>query len=415
MPQFSYQAIDSQGKTTDGVLDGPDRESVVKILRAKGFSPLEVESNGSAIFQESSPSGAMAGSLPVKKTRKGKLKLQDRTMFTRQLATLVKAGLPLTRSLGILRNQSEKQALKDLVGELRDAIVAGQSFSEALSKHPDFFPPIYINMVKVGELGGCLDAVLEQLAKFLDKEQEARRNLINALSYPLMIIGLGFMLAMVLLLFIFPKIIPVFDVLGADLPLFTQVVIGAIDILMKYGWIAALLVTGLVIWGIRYKNTPEGSYQWGKFMLALPGLGEVIRKVSITRFAQSLGTLVRSGVAVLPSMEMVSQTLGNEVLRRALVNSCEKVRKGEGISGPLSQSGVFPEMVITLIAVGEESGKLDEMLDRISETYEQEVDAALHRFISLFEPLVIVCIAVGVGTMVIAFLLPILSISENLG
>jgi len=334
--------------------------------------------------------------------------------FTRQLATLVDAGLPLLRGLRVLEKQERNATLKGIIGELATSIEGGSTFSEALAQHPKVFNKLFVNMVKAGELGGVLEVVLKRLAEFSEKAQKIKGKVKAALFYPIavMIVAVGIMI--LLMCFVVPKFKDVFAGMGVKMPWFTLFVMGVSDLIKNniLATMGALVV--VVIMFLLFIKTKFGRRLWDKFKLVMPAIGPVISKVAISRFARTLGTLVSSGVPILQALIIVRDTAGNVIIAGAVVKIHESVKEGETITAPLEGSGVFPPMVVSMVDVGEQTGALPEMLLRIADDYDEQVDNAVAAMTSLLEPIMIIFLAVIVGSIVIAMFLPLIAMITNL-
>jgi type IV pilus assembly protein PilC len=359
----------------------------------------------------------------------GKVKTKIMCSFTRQLATLVDAGLPLLRGMRVLERQERHPTLKRVIGDISSAIEGGSTFSEALGQHPKIFNRLYVNMVKAGELGGVLEVVLNRLAEFMEKAQKIKGKVVAAMFYPVAVMIVAVVILAVLMIFVVPKFETIFaDMLdGAQLPGFTRIVLKLANIIKAQTIVLVdgppYAYPGPVVWGIVVfvvllklgLKTKKGRWYFDKFKLNMPVLGPVISKVAIARFTRTLGTLVSSGVPILQALTIVRETSGNVVVGNAVSKVHESVKEGETITAPLDQSNVFPPMVISMVDVGEQTGALPEMLMKIADTYEDEVDNAVSAMTSLLEPIMIVFLAVIVGSIVIALFLPLIEMINKLG
>ena len=334
--------------------------------------------------------------------------------FTRQLATLVDAGLPLLRGLRVLEKQERNATLKGILAELATSIEGGSTFSEALAQHPKVFNKLFVNMVKAGELGGVLEVVLKRLAEFAEKAQKIKGKVKAALFYPVavMIVAVGIMI--LLMCFVVPKFKDVFAGMGVKMPGFTLLVMAISDAIKNNILMTMGLVVVLVVMFLLFIKTKFGRRLWDKFQLVMPAIGPVISKVAISRFARTLGTLVTSGVPILQALTIVRETAGNVIISNAVVKIHESVKEGETITAPMEGSGVFPPMVISMVDVGEQTGALPEMLLRIADDYDEQVDNAVAAMTSLLEPIMIIFLAVIVGSIVIAMFLPLIAMITNL-
>ncbi|MGF1677680.1 MAG: type II secretion system F family protein [Candidatus Methylacidiphilales bacterium] len=412
MPYFSYSAVDATGKQTTGTMEAADTNDASLKIKQQGYFPTTISETSAAAAHQSQnvkkPSSFNLGGGTVK----GKVL----TVFTRQLATLIDAGLPLLRSLRTLIKQERNPALRSAMAHLADSVESGNTFSEALAQHPKIFNKLYVNMVKAGELGGVLEIVLTRLAEFQEKAQRIRGKVISAMVYPIVVLVIAIGILAFLLLFIVPKFEAIFkDMLGnKPLPLLTSLVIDSSRFVQNNILIIiALAVIGVIVFHV-FKKTPAGAATLDNLKLKLPVFGDLISKTSIARFSRTLGTLVTSGVPILQALSITKETAGNIVLSSAINNVHDAVKEGESMVAPLEASGLFPPMVISMIQVGEETGQLPDMLNKVADVYEEEVDVAVAGLTSLLEPVMIVFLAVVVGTIVIALFLPLVSIITEL-
>ncbi|MFH1741367.1 MAG: type II secretion system F family protein [bacterium] len=402
MAGFAYRALSPEGQETTGNVFAASRSEAILQIRRDGFLPIEITTREEKAERESS----------ARQTRRFRARRRDIPVFTRQMAALLAADIPIDQSLSILHEQTENKALADVILEMRQDITGGASLSEAFAKHPQYFSKLYCNMVKIGETGGVLDSVLKQLSAFMSAEQALRSSVVTALAYPAIVVAVGCLSVAVLVFFVIPKLSLVFADFGADLPLPTKILIETSHFLIAWWWL--LLGIGLLVfWGLdKYRKSPAGKAQFDRLVHSLPGIGTVLSKAHIARFSRTMGTLTSSGIPVLQALSLVYETTTSQLLANALRDATDKVQRGEGLSGPLRKTGQFPPMVVNLIAVGEETGTLDKMLLQVAENYDVEVEHAIKRFITLFEPVVIILIAIGVGSVIVSFLLPILRIGE---
>src|SRR6478672_5879086 len=390
MPQFTYTARAVNGDLKSATLEAPNRDEVVKQLRQQRLNVLKID-EGTA----------------VKKKRSGKIKMRDIVIFTRQFSTMINAGLPLVQALDILATQSENPALKDVTRQVVFDVESGNTVADALRKHPAAFTELYVNMVAAGEAGGILDTILMRLATFMEKNDALVRKVKGAMIYPAVISSVAAIAIVVLLVFVIPVFEKMFASVGLALPMPTRVVIGMSKFLTSYWW-ALIIGIGSGVYSLKkYYATSDGKLAIDRLMLKAPVLGDVLRKSAVSRFTRTLGTLIGSGVSILDGLEITAKTAGNRVISDAIMESRASIAGGETISAPLQKSAVFPPMVISMIAVGEQTGGLDEMLSKIADFYDEEVDAAVSGLLSMMEPLMIVFLGGLVGGMVVAMYLPI--------
>jgi type IV pilus assembly protein PilC len=398
---FTYKAFNQEsGEILQDQIEGSNTMAVAITLKQQGLFVIDVKEQSVAqkdILE------------PFKK-----VKLRDLVIFSRQFATLINAGLPIVRALYVLSEQTEKKKLKETIDAVRGDVEAGSSLSEALEQHPKVFNRLYVEMVKAGEIGGMLDGVLLRIADQLEKEAELRRKVKSAMIYPLFVMGFALLTLTFLLVFIVPIFAKMFADLGGTLPLPTRIVIGVSNILTSLWGILVYLALGVALFlFLRWRKTERGRKVWGRVSLRLPvKIGEVVQKVALARFARTLGTLSAAGVPILQALEITATSSGNWVVENALLKSRDAIREGIPIYKPLESEPVFPPMVTRMIAVGEETGDIDGMLQKIAEFYESEVDATVKALTSIMEPLMIVVVGLIVGVIVISMYLPMFKIYE---
>jgi type IV pilus assembly protein PilC len=424
MPRYNYVALDGRGQEASGVIEAESQNEAVGQLRQAGYFPKAIAEEGkggkmakavkAAARRPASEKKETSFSVPFleRKTVKPKTLM----IFTRQIATLIDAGLPLLRGLTVLAKQEPDPVLRKVIVSLAEGVQGGGTFSESLASHPRIFSKLYVNMVKAGELGGVLELVLLRLAEFQEKAQKIKNKVVSAMFYPIIVLVIAILIMGFLLVFIVPKFEAIFaDMLGGKpLPPLTQFVIGASTAVKSnlFALLAALVGIGMLLRVIG--RTARGAMVIDSFKLKAPLFGDLTRKSAISRFSRTLGTLVTSGVPILQALNITRETAGNTVIANAITKVHDSVKEGESIVHPLEASGVFPPMVISMIDVGEETGQLPEMLLKIAEVYDDEVDNAVSGLTSLLEPIMIVFLAVVVGTIVIALFLPLISIISGL-
>lgn len=399
---FEVTARDANGKLHKSKVEAPSEQAVVARLRERGLVPLEVvDKSAKGLNQEINIPGLS-----------DRISQQDIAIMSRQLATMISSGLALLRALTILAEQTENKALARVIGEVRTDVETGQSFSAALTKHPREFPPIMINMVRAGEIGGFLDEVLVSIAGNFEAEVKLRGKIKSAMTYPVVVFIIAILAVIAMLLFIVPVFKNMFEELGGELPFATQVLVTLSDGL-KVG--APVLIVGVIvgsIWWGRNKHRHSVRSKIDPIKLKLPVFGILIRKIAIARFTRNFGAMVRSGVPILQALEIVGQASGNIVIEKALISVQDSVRRGQSLAGPLAQHSVFPPMVVQMMAVGEDTGAMDSMLDKIADFYDQEVESTTEQLTSLIEPLMIAVLGSIIGGMVIALYLPMFKIFE---
>ena len=394
MPMFEYTARNtSNGQIQKGQLDVASQADVSNYLRKNRLMLVSVREAPKQI--KFSMPGAQ------------RIKTRDIVIFTRQFATMINAGLPLVQALNILAQQTENKALQEVTRAVVYDVESGNTLADAFSKHPRAFSDLYVNMVAAGEAGGILDTILLRLATFLEKNDALMRKVKGAMVYPGVIMSVAAIAIAILLVFVIPVFQTMFSSVNMELPLPTRVVIMLSDLLIGYWW-AMLLAIGAVFFAIRrYYGTLSGRKTIDSLLLKSPVLGDMLRKSAVSRFTRTLGTLISSGVSILEGLEITAKTAGNMVIHDAVMASRHSIAGGETIAAPLEKSKVFPPMVISMIAVGEQTGGLDEMLTKIADFYDEEVDVAVGALLSLMEPMMIVVLGVVVGGMVVAMYLPI--------
>ena len=389
MPTFTYTARSAAGDLKTAVMEAPSREDVVAQLRRQRMTVVKVDED------------------KQKKKATGKIGMRDIVIFTRQFSTMINSGLPLVQALDILAKQTENKALAEVTRAVVFDVESGNTVADALGKHPRAFNDLYVNMVAAGEAGGILDTILMRLATFMEKNDALIRKVKGAMIYPGVIMGVAGTAICVLLVFVIPTFESMFASVGLTLPLPTRIVIAMSNFLIGYWWaVIAGAVAGVVTLK-KYYATSNGRLAIDKLLLRVPVLGDVIKKSAVSRFTRTLGTLISSGVSILDGLEITAKTAGNRVIQDAIMASRASIAGGDTIAAPLQKSQVFPPMVISMISVGEQTGGLDEMLSKIADFYDEEVDAAVSGLLSLLEPMMIVFLGVVVGGMVIAMYLPI--------
>jgi type IV pilus assembly protein PilC len=425
MPRFNYVALDARGQEATGLVEAVSTNAAISQLRQAGYFPTSVIEEALSVPDRKETRRRAAKIARMTKPRaKGGIVLFERKkvkpkllmIFTRQLATLIDAGLPLLRSLNVLAKQERNKVFKNTINKLADAVQGGNTFSDALALHPRVFNNLYVNMVKAGEVGGVLELVLNRLSEFQEKAAKVKNKVIGAMVYPIIVITMAVGIMGFLLVFIVPKFEAIFhDMLGdKPLPPITTFVIGASNLVKDHG----LVLLGAVVAAVAvYKfigRTRGGRFFIDSFKLRMPLFGDLNRKTAISRFARTLGTLVTSGVPILQALNITRETAGNAAIASAISEVHDSVKEGESIVQPLEASRAFPPMVVSMVDVGEETGKLPEMLLKIADVYDDEVDNAVARLTSMLEPIMIVFLALIVGTIVLALFTPLISIISGL-
>lgn len=424
MPNFQYTALDAKGEQTSGVLTANNKDEATQQLRAQGFYPTSIEEEGAGGKKSKAPAKKArkkSGSISGKSFGAGRVKPKNLMIFTRQLATLIDSGLPLLRSLTVLHKQEPNPLLKSTIGNLADSVQGGSTFSESLATHPRVFNKLYVNMVKAGELGGVLEIVLNRLAEYQEKAQKLKNKIVSAMVYPVIVMFIAVAILVFLMIFIVPKFKEMFQETDEELPLISQIVFGLSEFMLTRSFIVPnvvfIFIAGFIlvflfnIWG----RTKPGRKFIDTAKLRLPIFGDIQRKSSVSRFSRTLGTLVTSGVPILQALNITRDTAGNVVISHAIEKVHEAVKEGESIVTPLQASGVFPNMVISMVDVGEETGQLPEMLLKVADVYDDEVDNAVTALTSILEPIMIVILALVVGSVVFALFLPLIRMISTMG
>jgi len=409
MPEFMYEALDKGGKQVKGIIEASSDEVIIEKLHGMGYYPLRVVPHKKKMGELD------ILAMPGLRFVFHRVKFKHIVTFTRQLATLIDAGLPILRSLFILQEQTESAMFKKKIEQMAKDIESGSSLSDAMGKHGKIFDKLYVNMVRAGEIGGVLESVLNKIAEFLEKRQALKSKVRSAMMYPVVVMVMAGLIVGYILVAIIPRFAAIFTQLGAQLPGPTMMLVHASNILTKHGiWV----IVGIIILSIifsKINKTKTGKYLFDRIKLKVPAVGELLRKIAIARFADTLSTLINSGVPILQALDIVRDTSGNEVVARAMVKVYESVKDGETIHEPLQESKVFPPLVIHMVAVGEETGAIDHMLLKVAEAYEREVNDTVNALTSILEPLLIVFLGVIIGTIVVALYLPYFMLPKLVG
>ncbi|MFC2048773.1 type II secretion system F family protein [Elusimicrobiota bacterium] len=402
MVLYNYKVRNTSGKTISGEMEAESTKAVSEKLREQRLIVMEVVEASAGGFDFT------FGFNPFKK----KTKAKDIVIFSRQMATLVGAGVPIVQGLSILTEQIENPVFKEIVTELREDIEGGAGIAESMEKHPGAFNELFVNMIRAGELGGILDIILERVADYLESSNNLKGKVKGALMYPAVVSSVAMGVTAFLMIVIIPTFAATFESFGGELPLPTQILINISDVMRRYFHFILLGIIGIVIAGKRFYKTESGSMIIDKKLLDVPVFGTLLRKVAIAKFTRTFGTLVKSGVPILEALETVAHTSGNRVVEAAVIEAREAIREGSKIADPLNASGVFPPMVMQMISVGEETGNLDTMLSKIADFYDAEVDVAVEGLTSMIEPIIIVFMGILIGAIVIAMFLPIFSMGD---
>ena len=424
MANFHYSALDAKGEQTTGVLSANSETEAIQQLRAKGLYPTQIQEEGkSKKGKVAMPAKSKAK--PAAKASKGNLggrvKPKNLMIFTRQLATLIDSGLPLLRSLTVLEKQEPNLVLRATVGSLAENVQGGSTFSESLAQHPKIFNKLYVNMVKAGELGGVLEIVLNRLAEYQEKAQKLKNKIVSAMVYPVIVMFIAIAILVFLMIFIVPKFKEMFASTDSELPMISQIVFGTSEFFLARPLFVPNIVFVFIVFclGVFFFNmwgrTKGGRKAIDTLKLKMPVLGDIQRKSAVSRFSRTLGTLVTSGVPILQALNITRDTAGNVVISQAIEKVHESVKEGETIVTPLQASGVFPNMVISMVDVGEETGQLPEMLLKVADVYDDEVDNSVTALTSILEPIMIVFLALIVGSVVFALFLPLIKMISTMG
>jgi len=399
METFKYAVRDRAGKAVEGTLDGDNKDAVSSKLRSMGYVIVSLEQQGGVLASLNSITFGTG------------VKVKDITIFSRQFATMIGAGLSLTKCLSILGQQTESPALRVIITQIGKDVESGQSLSDAMSKHPKVFPPIFVNMVRSGETGGVLDEVLNRVADHFEREDMIKGRIKSAMTYPAAMGSLVLIILIAMLVFVVPTFQTMFASMGGTLPLPTQILVNISE--GARGLPGLLTVVFIIVFVVAFrwwKRTEAGLYAWDSIKLRMPVFGKLIRKMALSRFTRTFGTLVSAGVPILSALDIVGSTSGNEVIHRAVRKVRSAIKEGETIAKPLSENPIFPAMVVQMISVGEETGALDAMLGKVAEFYDEEVTSGVDGLTSLIEPLMMATLGVVVGGIVIALYMPMFEV-----
>ncbi len=394
---YVYEVRDKQGKLISGTLEGDSEAAVVGKLRQMGYIVVKIKKKAE-------------NSLGISFKSLKRVKSKDLTIFSRQFATMINAGLSITKSLNILGEQTENSKLADIIIQIKQDVEGGRALSEALSKHKKVFPPIFISMVRAGETGGILDDVLLRVAEHFEKQASLKSRIKSAMAYPVAMFGFSCLIVFVMITFIVPIFVKMFSQLGGTLPLPTRMLVFMSNMLGKYFFIWLLLFAGAIFGFRKYGSTKNGRYVIDSIKLKLPIFGKISKKIAIAQFTRTFGTLVSSGVSILQTLEIVGEAAGNAVVTRAVEKARSSIKQGETIAKPLSQNPIFPPMVVHMISVGEETGSLDSMLNKIADFYDEEVGSMVESLTSIIEPVMIMVMGTMLGFIVVALYMPMFQV-----
>jgi type IV pilus assembly protein PilC len=404
MGKFKWEGTTKSGQTMKGEMEAPSEEAVQAQLRSQGISPGNIKEAGKGFDMEIKIPGF-----------EPKVTTKDIVVFTRQFATMIDAGLPLVQCLDILSKQQENKTFKTILTQVKEDVESGSTFADALKKHPKAFGNLYVNLVAAGEIGGILDTILNRLAAYIEKALKLKKQVKSAMTYPATIIGIAVLVISVILVFVIPQFQEMFESFGSQLPLPTRIVIALSEFIQSYIFV---IIGGCfaIVWILkRIYRTPKGQLFFDALFLKLPIMGVLVRKVSVAKFTRTLGTMISSGVPILDGLDIVAKTAGNKIVENAIYKVAQSISEGKTIAEPLEQSGVFPSMVCQMIAVGEQAGAIDTMLNKVADFYDDEVDDAVGNLTAMMEPLLMVFLGTAVGGLVVAMYLPIFQMASAVG
>lgn len=416
MPMYAWKGVAPSGKAVSGVRDAESPKLLRQLLRKDGVHVMsfELSRGGKLAKEQNAKKGGLSRDVDLGGLIGG-VKKGEIAAFTRQMATLVKAGIPLADALGALVDQISNLRLKTPVSEVRAAVNEGSSLADALAKHPKLFDELFVSMVRAGEVAGNLDDVLIRLSEFLESSQKLKSKVTGAMVYPVVMVVVGTIIMAVLMIKVIPNITSMFKQQGKTLPWNTRLLIWTSDVLGQWWWALALGAVGAILLFMRWSRSKEGRHVWDGFALRLPVVGELVRTVNVSRFARTLGTMLQSGVPMLRALETAKQIVGNVLIQNAIEEAKRAVTEGESLAQTLKKSGHFPATMIHMVAVGEKAGQLEQMLERVATTYDAEIDAKLARFTSLLEPLMLVVMGGAVAFIVFSILQPIMDLGQLSG
>ena len=405
MPVFEYKALDVKGKTTSGIIDSDSAVAARQKLRSGGIFPVSV------MKVDDTPTKKESGTYTLWRPHR-RIRAYEVSIMTRQLSTLVGVGFPLVSAIDALIPNTKSQVLKKYLARIKDSIVEGNSFASALSLYPETFPPLYINMVRAGETSGTLEIVLERLAEITEKQQALKNKIQSALVYPILMLFIGSGVLFFLLVYIVPSITSIFADMNQVLPAPTRLLIAISNIFKSYWWGMLIIISAAVLAIHRAKKTEKGRYLVDKSLLFMPGLSLLTKKLAIARFSRTLGSLLENGVSMLPALEIAKNTADNVLISENVEEAAEEVGKGQPLATALAAKNIFPNLSIQMIQVGEQSGKLEEMLNKVADVFENEVETTVMRMTTMLEPLMILVMGVIVGFIVLSICLPIFEMNQ---
>ncbi|OIO38903.1 MAG: type II secretion system protein GspF [Candidatus Omnitrophica bacterium CG1_02_49_10] len=400
MPIFEYIAKNQSGNTVKGDIDLSTREDAIRALREKDLTIISISET------------AKSARGRKKASPRARIKEEHLVIFTRQLSSIIDAGIPIVEALNILTQQVEAKRFKEVLSKVEEDVRGGKDISDAFSKWPKIFDDLYVNMVRAGEASGALDDILDRLASYLEKANSLKRKVKTSLIYPAVVITMAIGITLFLMIRVIPVFKEIFSSMSVELPLPTQILIGISDALIHNFWFGLIAIIAMIMGFLKVISTERGRFIFDKTILKLPVFGSLLRKVAVARFTRTFSALVKSGVPILTALDIVGKTSGNKVVEKSVLEARSNVKEGETISEPLRRSGVFPPMVVHMIAVGEKTGELEKMLSKIADFYDEQVDAAVSGLMSAMEPLIILFLGLIVGGIVIAMFLPIFKLGE---
>lgn len=402
---FYYRALDTSGAAIKGTLEADNRNMIIELLQRQNYTILEIK-------EDKNKEAAKKSAINI--TLFETVKIKDLSLFTRQLSTMISAGLPIVKSFEILEEQTKNTMLKRSIRDIRVDLEAGLALNEALAKHPKIFSPMYVSMVKAGETGGALDTILNRLAETLERDREINSKVKSASIYPIMVLTVAILVVIFILTFVMPVFIEQFTSSGTDLPAFTAFFLGVSYFIRNNGFLLFIIIILLII-GLKWLGTkPPGRLFFDRIYLNMPIIGKAVNRIAVSRFTRILGTLIRSGVPILEALDVLRGVVGNQVISDAIGEARESIREGQTIAVPLAATGVFEPMVTQMIAVGEETGTLDDMLERMALFYDNEVTFAIDALLKSLEPIMIIFVAGIIGAIIVAIYLPVFNIITTL-
>ncbi len=414
MPVFAYEAMNSVGQSVKDEVEATTSEEAIAKVRAMGYFPTKIKEKTGAKKSGGKTAGAAAAAPTRRRRAAGKVATKLLCQFTRQLSTLIDAGLPILRSLHILEQQQKPGMLRVAIRMVSEDVEGGATLSEALGRHPKAFDRLFVNMVRAGELGGVLDVILQRLADFMERSQALKRKVVGAMIYPIAVMTFAMAIVMFIMIYVVPSFEKIFAGMGEELPAVTRSLMALSKWITDFGWLYIILTPFAFIVGIRLLKTSDaGRYAVDRTVLGIPIMGRIVAKTSIARFTRTLGVLLTAGVPILEALNITRETSGNEVYCRALITVHDGIREGESFAEPLRQAKIVDPMVVNMIDVGEETGELDKMLNKVADTYDDEVETLVGGLVSLLEPVMVITLGLIVGFIVIALFMPMVQLLSN--